>query len=345
MNSEDSNRSRSTDIELLKPYRFEAGYCYKVALDAGPWAQELAALGDSSEKPRQSPVILLENGQPIGRPHVSHGGIAEKGAGSFSHWNSTIYFSASDNTDPNENGRSYSLRIDRDFAREQHLATAVIEFLRARLAELGPSESGFYDYYSSFAQTGTPFQIYDKAVVRFVLNQARPYDRYVEIGAGIGQLGALLAAEGLRAVAVEGDVQRFKAAVALHLTLSQELDGFKDCMSVIKAFFPSEQVPIDRGTLVLCTNLIHSNNDEDALLAGFRDAGAVIIDICRFARSRTTTDGWRALIRRIRDVGFPYVDPVFSWGEPTLENQPSPSAGRLLYFHRGPQLGVGPVLA
>jgi hypothetical protein len=120
--------------------------------------------------------------------------------------------------------------------------------------------------------------------------------------------------------------------------LSAEIEGISDNMSVVEAFFPSHKAMIDRRTLVLFTNIIHSNNDGNAILAGCRDAGAIIIDICRFGHSRTTADLWRALIRQIRDLGFPYADSVLSWGDPTQENQKSPSCGRVLYFHRGTRL-------
>jgi hypothetical protein len=52
---------------------------------------------------------LLENDQPLGPAHSEHDSIGDLGEGRFSIWNDTIYFSASDNTDPRSNGRSYSL--------------------------------------------------------------------------------------------------------------------------------------------------------------------------------------------------------------------------------------------
>lgn len=335
-----ANRPRQAaaqQVPLVGPFDHDAGYAYRAQLSRGPWFQELAELGDSNDAPQRSPAVLLENGNPIGRAHASHRDIANRGGGLYSHWSTTVYFSASDNSDPNQNGCSYSLLIDRDFQRDERLASAVTRYLQTRLAALGPTESGFYNYYARLAESGTPFQFYDKPVARFVLDHASNFDRYVEIGAGIGQLSALLAAGGLHAVAVEGDSQRAKAAVALHDALAPRIDGIADNMSVVETFFPSNAVKIDQGTLVIFTNLIHSN-DEDALLAGCRNAGGIVIDICRFGHSRTTTDLWRALIRQIRGLGFPYVDQVLSWGEPKTTNEDSPTCGRILYFHRGPQL-------
>jgi hypothetical protein len=48
---------------------------------------------------------------PIGSPHCTHDDIRREGAGRYSHWGDTLYFSTSDNTDPNRNGRAYALTV------------------------------------------------------------------------------------------------------------------------------------------------------------------------------------------------------------------------------------------
>src|SRR5262249_4763936 len=56
----------------------------------------------------------------------------------YSHWGETLYFSTSDNSDPNANGRRYSLARDLDREEEQPLAattnatvdTAILDFER-----------------------------------------------------------------------------------------------------------------------------------------------------------------------------------------------------------------------
>jgi hypothetical protein len=278
----------------------------------------------------------LEDGRPTGEAHSGHRDIAQQGRGLYSHWAQTLYFSATDNSDPNENGRTYSLLIERNFQREQILATGVLDFMRQRLGALGPIESGL-DYYVGMIEAENPFQPYDREIVRFALERAQRYSRYLEVGAGLGQLSALLAAEGLPSVAIEGDRRRAEAARAMHAWLSERVGRVASHMSVIEAVFPDEKVPVDGATLVLFTNVIHDDNG-DHTLAACKDAGGIVIDLCRFGRSRTTTDGWRALIRQIRDLGFPFVDSVCAWGEPTSTDQASPSPVRIHYFYRTPQL-------
>lgn len=69
------------------------------------------ALGDIADRAgdtKRSPVILCEGDRRLGPAHSAHTEVASKGGGRFSHWNAGIIFSTSDNTNPNENGRSYS---------------------------------------------------------------------------------------------------------------------------------------------------------------------------------------------------------------------------------------------
>ncbi|MBF0495588.1 MAG: class I SAM-dependent methyltransferase [Deltaproteobacteria bacterium] len=54
-----------------------------------------------------SPLTLFENGQELGPPHMLHDEIRQKGGGAYSHWGEWLYFSSSDNSDPNRNGRTY----------------------------------------------------------------------------------------------------------------------------------------------------------------------------------------------------------------------------------------------
>jgi hypothetical protein len=70
--------------------------------------KKLRELGDTPEAPGISPVVLYEDGKPLGPAHRNHGEIAKFGQGRFSHWATTGFIlSASDNSDPRTNGREY----------------------------------------------------------------------------------------------------------------------------------------------------------------------------------------------------------------------------------------------
>lgn len=76
------------------------GHCYAAALPA----YLLSDLGSHSS------LLLFEDDRALGPAHVSHDDIRTSGGGRFAHWGARLYFSASDNSDPRSNGRSYKVR-------------------------------------------------------------------------------------------------------------------------------------------------------------------------------------------------------------------------------------------
>jgi hypothetical protein len=80
----------------------ENGHCYIASMD----------FGEEGDKFTGNPSMLqvFEDGMPLGPPRSLHAAIREEGAGRFSHWTrETLYFSASDNSDPRKNGRKYEV--------------------------------------------------------------------------------------------------------------------------------------------------------------------------------------------------------------------------------------------
>ena len=83
----------------------EAGNAWTAALP------ELAGIADNLERPGCSPLILLEDGVPLGPAHSPHAQIRATGWGRYSHWGENLYLSASDNSAPPSNGRSYVVLV------------------------------------------------------------------------------------------------------------------------------------------------------------------------------------------------------------------------------------------
>ncbi len=80
----------------------EHGFCYIASMDFGEEGDKSTSNG--------SQLLLFEDGRPLGPPHSPHADIREKGGGRYSHWTrETLYFSASDNSDPRTNGRTYEV--------------------------------------------------------------------------------------------------------------------------------------------------------------------------------------------------------------------------------------------
>jgi arylsulfatase A-like enzyme len=55
---------------------------------------------------------LLEDGRELGPAHSPHEDVREQGSGRYSHWKGRLFFSTSDGSDPNTNGRSYAIDFD-----------------------------------------------------------------------------------------------------------------------------------------------------------------------------------------------------------------------------------------
>jgi hypothetical protein len=70
----------------------------------------IAADGDTEADPERSRWELLEDGRPLGPAHTLLPTIVIYGQGRYAHLGGELYFTASDDTSPRDNGRSYVLR-------------------------------------------------------------------------------------------------------------------------------------------------------------------------------------------------------------------------------------------
>jgi hypothetical protein len=94
---------------MLPPFaKFDGdGHAYRTSTE---FIASLDELADSADDRAKSPIVIYENNKPLGPAHSSHGDINQFGRGRFSHWRGVgIIFSASDPTDPNTNGRRYTI--------------------------------------------------------------------------------------------------------------------------------------------------------------------------------------------------------------------------------------------
>ncbi|MBL8680185.1 MAG: hypothetical protein JNK05_13500 [Myxococcales bacterium] len=87
-------------LEVARAAR-ETGSAFILPMDFG-------LVGDTPTNPTRSTVSILEDGVALGPAHSAHATIRATGRGTFSHWGNSLYFSASDNSDPRSNGRRYT---------------------------------------------------------------------------------------------------------------------------------------------------------------------------------------------------------------------------------------------
>ena len=83
----------------LKQVQAETGQCYVAPVPR--WIM--------SDRDGASGLVLYEDGVALPLGHAPHDAIRALGAGRYSHWGNTVYFAASDNSDPRSNGRRYRL--------------------------------------------------------------------------------------------------------------------------------------------------------------------------------------------------------------------------------------------
>lgn len=88
---------------LTPPFVAAGGHAFSVDLP------RLETQADDMEDPRRSRLMVYEDGAPIGFAHQTHADIIAHGGGRYSHWRGQLMFSATDNTDPNHNGRQYQI--------------------------------------------------------------------------------------------------------------------------------------------------------------------------------------------------------------------------------------------
>ena len=90
-------------IALSGPFRHRGGQAYEIELP------EHVDTADEVQHPRRSRLMLYEDDQPVGFAHQTHADIENHGSGRYSHWQQSLIFSSTDGTDPNTNGRRYSV--------------------------------------------------------------------------------------------------------------------------------------------------------------------------------------------------------------------------------------------
>jgi hypothetical protein len=100
-----SHQPDSVSMELRPPFARDQGNCWIVPLpDLAKWA-------DNKKLPEYSTLVIYENGRALGPPHSVHDSIKTIGEGRFSHWKESLFFSTTDNSDPNQNHRQYSIKV------------------------------------------------------------------------------------------------------------------------------------------------------------------------------------------------------------------------------------------
>jgi lysophospholipase L1-like esterase len=98
---------RELRVSLVGPFEPTEGFEYRASLPADVVRSRF---GSDHDGRGLSPLTLWEDGRDLHHAHAFRTDIQRTGKGAFLHWGETVYFSASDNSDPRTNGRTYQVR-------------------------------------------------------------------------------------------------------------------------------------------------------------------------------------------------------------------------------------------
>src|SRR3954454_18100274 len=93
-------------LPLRPPFALDAGLRWRADLPPG-----FASPSDTNDAPAVSRLRLSEDGCPLGPAHATHVAIEREGRGRYSHWGGALWFSTSDGSDPNANGRASAVSL------------------------------------------------------------------------------------------------------------------------------------------------------------------------------------------------------------------------------------------
>jgi hypothetical protein len=224
-------------------------------------------------------------------------------------------------------------RIEHNLFDAGNLEKFIVGFLGDRLAAMGETESGLHDYYRRyFWEKRKGYAPRDRPVAKFLRAMNRRFSRSIEVGAGVGQLSALLAASGFDAFAIERETRRAAAAGDLFARVVAADPRSTGRLHAVHDAFPSTAIATpDRRAVAIFTNIMVSDCDdvEEMIIGGL---GGVVMDLARLSRSRTSVAQWEALAARVMDEGYGPPQEVLSVGEPDRGDPPPREMCRIVFF-------------
>lgn len=210
---------------------------------------------------------------------------------------------------------------------ERKLSDEIVDFLRAEVAQYG--DKVYYWFRLYYLEQGIGLAPYDVAVARFVKKHFSGMHT-IEIGAGMAELSALLAAEGLNATAIEKTPSHLTTANNLRTWLGAR--GYPS-YNFLDGWFPDVGRDLTKGGIIIGLSIIHTMPPDrwEALLDSFIDAAGVIIDLATFFTDRRDPVSQADLVRQITARGFKDPIEIYSWkaGESYRF-----SVGRVVYFEK-----------
>jgi hypothetical protein len=96
-------RLRNVRVQLHGSFVHDQGFAYVASVPS-------ASVSDA-ESPGASSISLFEDDRALGPAHSPHPSVVAHGSGTFLHWKGIVFFSPSDNSNPNDNGHHYFVEM------------------------------------------------------------------------------------------------------------------------------------------------------------------------------------------------------------------------------------------
>jgi SAM-dependent methyltransferase len=307
-------------VPLVAPFRYREGFAWSCDLPAEPSSE-----GDTPQHKYRSTWRLLEDDKPIGISHAMHAEISGLGAGRYSHWGDTLYFSTSDNSDPNSNGRHYSLAKDAAGAEadepasgsaEAKVEAAILDFLQKEIAaQLAPEDSIARWYRTMYLERGQGFAPFGRAVMGLLQERRGRFDRVTEIGAGLGQNCLQLALDGWSTIAVESGNPVYNWMERVLDRVNRFAPDVRARVRPLECHYPHRASEYLDGRTLACFLGVCAEVTPDVdrqMIDALRLAGGIVLDPRVFFRHREAEEERRALIERIEALGFKPPIPLWN---------------------------------
>ncbi len=216
---------------------------------------------------------------------------------------------------------SESFIVDKPMIQLQPIDAAdaiAVAVMKARIAQMGETESGAYGFYKVRADRGSLITRFERELIDVVHDKEPSIGEIVDIGAGIGTTALGFAASGCSAVALEFDRRRLAAAEAIARSLKAHYPGIAKNFLVAKGVFPDD-IPTKTASgprIALTTNIMGSlaSETEDKIIRGLLDFDVCYVDLQRFCNARNSAEEFDALLKRMSMIGLTEQSLVLDQG-------------------------------
>ena len=198
-----------------------------------------------------------------------------------------------------------------------------VPIMQQWVAARGETESGAYSYYRVRLGRNRLLVPYELAVYDYIKSRADKRPLVIEVGAGWGQLPALLAAESIDAISVDMDRRRHAGAEHLKNELAKHLPTVGRHLSLVHGFFPTDLDPRvmggDRYKILVLTNVVNTKTNEllGEIMSTFRLFDEVLVDLGHLGQQRETAEH-QQLVAQLEAAGCVLGELLYRSGSSAL---------------------------